>query len=55
MPQLIPGPWFAVLFSSWIILLTIMTTKIISFKYQNEPTLQNTKKEKTQPWNWPWA
>nr|YP_010598568.1 ATP synthase F0 subunit 8 [Cynops orientalis]ASF62321.1 ATP synthase F0 subunit 8 [Cynops orientalis]WAK99395.1 ATP synthase F0 subunit 8 [Cynops orientalis] len=54
MPQLNPGPWFSIFLTSWIIYLTILTAKITNLKLQNEPTPQSTKKEKTQPWNWPW-
>nr|YP_010034177.1 ATP synthase F0 subunit 8 [Paramesotriton aurantius]QOW83716.1 ATP synthase F0 subunit 8 [Paramesotriton aurantius]WAK99343.1 ATP synthase F0 subunit 8 [Paramesotriton aurantius] len=55
MPQLNPGPWFTIFLMSWIIYLVILTAKISNFNFQNEPTPQNTKKEKTQPWNWPWT
>nr|YP_004733085.1 ATP synthase F0 subunit 8 [Triturus karelinii]ADV35477.1 ATP synthase F0 subunit 8 [Triturus karelinii] len=55
MPQLNPGPWFSIFLTSWIIYLIIIMAKINNFKYQNEPTPQNTKKEKTQPWDWPWT
>nr|ASN74034.1 ATP synthase F0 subunit 8 [Salamandra corsica] len=55
MPQLNPGPWFAIFLSSWIIYLTILTSKMYNFKYQNNPMLQNMKKENPQPWNWPWT
>nr|YP_004733072.1 ATP synthase F0 subunit 8 [Triturus dobrogicus]ADV35464.1 ATP synthase F0 subunit 8 [Triturus dobrogicus] len=55
MPQLNPGPWFSIFLTSWIIYLIILTAKINNFKYQNEPTPQNTKKEKKQPWDWPWT
>nr|ACJ43847.1 ATP synthase F0 subunit 8 [Salamandrina terdigitata] len=55
MPQLNPGPWFAIFMSSWIIYLTILTSKTNNFFYLNEPTLQNIKKEKPQHWNWPWT
>nr|ACJ43600.1 ATP synthase F0 subunit 8 [Cynops pyrrhogaster] len=55
MPQLNPGPWFTIFLTSWIIYLVVLTAKINNFKFYNEPTLQSTKKEKTQPWNWPWT
>nr|ACJ43925.1 ATP synthase F0 subunit 8 [Ommatotriton vittatus] len=54
MPQLNPGPWFAIFLTSWIIYLTILTAKINNFNYQNELTPQNMKKDMTQPWTWPW-
>nr|ACJ43717.1 ATP synthase F0 subunit 8 [Notophthalmus meridionalis]QCT81725.1 ATP synthase F0 subunit 8 [Notophthalmus meridionalis meridionalis]QCT81738.1 ATP synthase F0 subunit 8 [Notophthalmus meridionalis meridionalis]QCT81751.1 ATP synthase F0 subunit 8 [Notophthalmus meridionalis meridionalis]QCT81764.1 ATP synthase F0 subunit 8 [Notophthalmus meridionalis meridionalis] len=54
MPQLNPGPWLAIFLTSWTIYLIIMTAKVNGFKYQNDPTLQTSKKAKTQPWNWPW-
>nr|ACJ43821.1 ATP synthase F0 subunit 8 [Pleurodeles waltl] len=55
MPQLNPGPWFAIFMFSWAVYLTILTSKINNFQHQNTPTLQNTKKGKKQPWNWPWT
>nr|WAK99304.1 ATP synthase F0 subunit 8 [Paramesotriton hongkongensis] len=55
MPQLNPAPWFTIFLMSWVIYLIILTAKINNFSFQNEPTPQNTKKEKTQPWNWPWT
>nr|QCT09570.1 ATP synthase F0 subunit 8 [Cynops cyanurus cyanurus] len=55
MPQLNPGPWLSIFLTSWIIYLIILTAKINNFKFQNELSPKNTKKEKTQPWNWPWT
>nr|ACJ43678.1 ATP synthase F0 subunit 8 [Mertensiella caucasica] len=54
MPQLNPDPWFTVFLLSWTIYLITMF-KMNKFKYQNNPTPQNAKKDKQQSWYWPWA
>nr|ACJ43535.1 ATP synthase F0 subunit 8 [Chioglossa lusitanica] len=54
MPQLNPGPWFAIFMVSWLIYLAFIMPKVMKFIYQNKPTLQNIKKENPQSWNWPW-
>nr|YP_097132.1 ATP synthase F0 subunit 8 [Plethodon elongatus]AAU20569.1 ATP synthase F0 subunit 8 [Plethodon elongatus] len=55
MPQLNPGPWFIILFMSWLIYMTIISPKINKFKMSHQPTTQNINKDKPQPWNWPWT
>nr|BAV71735.1 ATPase subunit 8 [Danio margaritatus] len=54
MPQLNPKPWFAILFFSWIIFLTIIPNKIINHIQPNDPIQVNTKEHKSDSWNWPW-
>nr|YP_637157.1 ATP synthase F0 subunit 8 [Pelobates cultripes]CAI38762.1 ATPase subunit 8 [Pelobates cultripes] len=55
MPQLNPGPWFAILIFSWMILLIIMPPKIYNHKLLNNPSPQTMKKLHTQYWTWPWT
>nr|YP_010957138.1 ATP synthase F0 subunit 8 [Citharichthys stigmaeus]WMY90426.1 ATP synthase F0 subunit 8 [Citharichthys stigmaeus] len=54
MPQLNPAPWFAVLAFSWLVLLTIVPTKVMAHIYPNEPTPQDVEKTASQIWTWPW-
>nr|YP_009311051.1 ATP synthase F0 subunit 8 [Enteromius hulstaerti]BAV69655.1 ATPase subunit 8 [Enteromius hulstaerti] len=54
MPQLNPGPWFMILIFSWLVFLVIIPTKILNHIFPNEPILMNSKKHKTESWNWPW-
>nr|YP_009312325.1 ATP synthase F0 subunit 8 [Garra poecilura]BAV71800.1 ATPase subunit 8 [Garra poecilura] len=54
MPQLNPNPWLMIFVLSWLTLLILTLTKIMNYTTPNEPTLMNTKKHKTEPWNWPW-
>nr|BAV71423.1 ATPase subunit 8 [Eirmotus octozona] len=54
MPQLNPGPWFAILMFSWLVFLIILPNKILNHTPPNEPTPINAKKHKTESWNWPW-
>nr|ADG22967.1 ATP synthase F0 subunit 8 [Hynobius chinensis] len=53
MPQLNPGPWFAIFLMSWVIFLLILAFKMSNFNNLNEPTSQNNMK-KPESWNWPW-
>nr|YP_138257.1 ATP synthase F0 subunit 8 [Bombina fortinuptialis]AAT07838.1 ATP synthase subunit 8 [Bombina fortinuptialis] len=55
MPQLNPGPWFAILIFSWLILLTIFPQKVTKHLSMNEPATQTTEKSKPTPWPWPWT
>nr|CAI38775.1 ATPase subunit 8 [Ascaphus truei] len=55
MPQLNPKPWFAILIFSWLILLTLIPTKIINHMTSNETSIEKTKKMKPQSWFWPWT
>nr|YP_337896.1 ATP synthase F0 subunit 8 [Andrias japonicus]BAE45323.1 ATP synthase F0 subunit 8 [Andrias japonicus] len=54
MPQLSPGPWFAIFMISWMILLLILMPKINNLKNMNEPTSTGLFLNKPQSWNWPW-
>nr|YP_009332438.1 ATP synthase F0 subunit 8 [Sinocyclocheilus ronganensis]API68239.1 ATP synthase subunit 8 [Sinocyclocheilus ronganensis] len=54
MPQLNPGPWFAILVFSWLLFLVIIPTKILSHISPNKPAPVNAEKHKTGPWHWPW-
>nr|YP_003345415.1 ATP synthase F0 subunit 8 [Robinsia catherinae]BAI53215.1 ATPase subunit 8 [Robinsia catherinae] len=54
MPQLNPSPWFLILLFSWLIFLTVIPTKVMAHTFNNEPSLQATKKPKTTSWDWPW-
>nr|QOJ45080.1 ATP synthase F0 subunit 8 [Allobates grillisimilis] len=53
MPQLAPGPWFFILFSSWVILLFFATIKTSKFTFLNNPSNLTFKNINT-PWSWPW-
>nr|YP_009093695.1 ATP synthase F0 subunit 8 [Rhodeus sericeus]AIS38155.1 ATP synthase F0 subunit 8 [Rhodeus sericeus] len=54
MPQLNPGPWFAILVFSWFIFLSVIPAKILSHTTPNELTPVSAEKHKTEPWDWPW-
>nr|YP_009311220.1 ATP synthase F0 subunit 8 [Psilorhynchus pseudecheneis]BAV69941.1 ATPase subunit 8 [Psilorhynchus pseudecheneis] len=54
MPQLNPGPWFAILVFSWLVFLTIIPTKILNHTSTNEPSSMSAEKHKTESWDWPW-
>nr|YP_010439817.1 ATP synthase F0 subunit 8 [Hyporhamphus paucirastris]UTC34213.1 ATP synthase F0 subunit 8 [Hyporhamphus paucirastris] len=54
MPQLNPGPWFAILVFSWFIFLTLIPPKVLAHTFPNNPTSQAMEKPKTEPWTWPW-
>nr|BAV71774.1 ATPase subunit 8 [Enteromius jae] len=54
MPQLNPGPWFAILIFSWLIFLLFIPTKVLSHISPNELTSTSTEEYKTDSWNWPW-
>nr|QCS26461.1 ATP synthase F0 subunit 8 [Pachyhynobius shangchengensis] len=54
MPQLNPGPWYAIFLMSWLVFLLILTFKISKFNNLNEPMSHNTKKNKPESWSWPW-
>nr|YP_001648778.1 ATP synthase F0 subunit 8 [Hynobius quelpaertensis]ABM45924.1 ATPase subunit 8 [Hynobius quelpaertensis]ADG22954.1 ATP synthase F0 subunit 8 [Hynobius quelpaertensis] len=54
MPQLNPGPWFAIFLMSWVVFLLILTFKISNFNNLNEPTAQNKNVKKPESWSWPW-
>nr|BAK42333.1 ATPase subunit 8 [Cetopsidium sp. NM-2010] len=54
MPQLNPAPWFAILVFSWLIFLTVIPHKILNHTFNNEILASDTKKLKTETWNWPW-
>nr|ACS37161.1 ATP synthase F0 subunit 8 [Schistometopum thomense] len=53
MPQLNPSPWFLIMISSWIIMLTIALTKTIKYESTNY-NFQTTLYKHFTPWNWPW-
>nr|AGN71067.1 ATP synthase F0 subunit 8 [Cardioglossa leucomystax] len=53
MPQLLPEPWFLIFFSSWLILLLISPSKIMTYKILNTPNQKFHKKSKSS-WLWPW-
>nr|YP_009227449.1 ATP synthase F0 subunit 8 [Pseudohynobius shuichengensis]ACK38345.1 ATP synthase F0 subunit 8 [Pseudohynobius shuichengensis] len=55
MPQLNPGPWFAIFIMTWVVFLLILTFKIINFNNLNEPTLKIIKKNKPESLLWPWT
>nr|BAV71358.1 ATPase subunit 8 [Rohtee ogilbii] len=54
MPQLNPGPWFAILVFAWLVFLTVIPTKILNHTSPNEPIPVNAEKHKTGSWDWPW-
>ncbi|YP_003162763.1 ATP synthase F0 subunit 8 (mitochondrion) [Scophthalmus maximus] len=54
MPQLLPAPWFAILFFTWLVFLTLIVPKILAHTYPNTPTSQSAEKSKNTPWSWPW-
>nr|AGN71041.1 ATP synthase F0 subunit 8 [Megophrys carinense] len=51
MPQLNPAPWFMILITSWLIFLTLLTPKIKSFKFFENPTSPPLQ---IQNHHWPW-
>nr|YP_009472990.1 ATP synthase F0 subunit 8 [Scaphiopus holbrookii]ASV64476.1 ATP synthase F0 subunit 8 [Scaphiopus holbrookii] len=55
MPQLNPGPWFAILVFSWLILLVILPPKITKHNLLSNPSPQASKKPQTTYWTWPWT
>nr|YP_006460246.1 ATP synthase F0 subunit 8 [Lateolabrax maculatus]YP_009230386.1 ATP synthase F0 subunit 8 [Lateolabrax maculatus]YP_009646764.1 ATP synthase F0 subunit 8 [Lateolabrax japonicus]AFJ54014.1 ATP synthase F0 subunit 8 [Lateolabrax maculatus]AKJ83304.1 ATP synthase F0 subunit 8 [Lateolabrax maculatus]ALN11688.1 ATP synthase F0 subunit 8 [Lateolabrax japonicus]ALN11700.1 ATP synthase F0 subunit 8 [Lateolabrax maculatus]AMH85764.1 ATP synthase F0 subunit 8 [Lateolabrax maculatus] len=54
MPQLNPGPWFAILIFSWLVFLTVVPPKVMAHLFPSDPSMQNTEKSSTESWNWPW-
>nr|BAU45810.1 ATPase subunit 8 [Acanthocobitis sp. CBM-ZF-12678] len=54
MPQLNPAPWFAILVFSWLVFLTIIPTKVMNHISPNDPAILDSKKHKTESWDWPW-
>nr|YP_008144476.1 ATP synthase F0 subunit 8 [Exostoma labiatum]AFH37568.1 ATP synthase F0 subunit 8 [Exostoma labiatum] len=54
MPQLNPTPWFAILVFSWLIFLTVLPKKVLNHTFPNGITTTDTKKLKSNTWNWPW-
>nr|YP_010950401.1 ATP synthase F0 subunit 8 [Bathyraja taranetzi]WMI36331.1 ATP synthase F0 subunit 8 [Bathyraja taranetzi] len=55
MPQLNPSPWFLIFLFSWLFFLIILPHKLTSYMFNYDPTLKNVKKQKPEPWNWPWS
>nr|ADW93290.1 ATPase 8 [Brachymeles bonitae] len=55
MPQLNPSPWFFILLLSWVTLLLIFKTKILTSTPHNPPMLPDMTTSHTTPWNWPWT
>nr|YP_008593721.1 ATP synthase F0 subunit 8 [Epinnula magistralis]BAN83741.1 ATPase subunit 8 [Epinnula magistralis] len=54
MPQLNPGPWFAIMLFTWLMLLISIPTKILSRIFTNKLNSQDSEKPKGMPWTWPW-
>nr|BBB04433.1 ATPase subunits 8 [Ratabulus megacephalus]BBM90021.1 ATPase subunits 8 [Ratabulus megacephalus] len=54
MPQLNPGPWFAILLYAWLIFVVVIPSKVMAHLYPNDPAYQNAKNSPTPPWSWPW-
>nr|YP_009047863.1 ATP synthase F0 subunit 8 [Ptychobarbus dipogon]AHB35445.1 ATPase subunit 8 [Ptychobarbus dipogon]ANK78573.1 ATPase subunit 8 [Schizothorax waltoni] len=54
MPQLNPGPWFAILVFSWLVFLILIPTKVLNHVTPNELISVGAEKHKTESWNWPW-
>nr|UBD07180.1 ATP synthase F0 subunit 8 [Adelastes hylonomos] len=54
MPQLIPDPWFLILFSSWLIIVLLAPKKILNHSIITHPTTKTTKLPH-QNWTWPWS
>nr|BAK41983.1 ATPase subunit 8 [Gymnorhamphichthys sp. NM-2010] len=54
MPQLNPSPWFAILLFSWLILLTIIPSKVMNHTFPNELSALTTEKPQINHWTWPW-
>nr|WNH37465.1 ATP synthase F0 subunit 8 [Serranus annularis] len=54
MPQLNPSPWFAIMFFSWLVFLTIVIPKIMNHSYPNDLSSQDAKAFDYDTWSWPW-
>nr|QOD97871.1 ATP synthase F0 subunit 8 [Podilymbus podiceps] len=54
MPQLNPNPWFLTMLATWLIYLTIIQPKLLSFTPTNHPSNVSSTTPKTTPWPWPW-
>nr|AGN71054.1 ATP synthase F0 subunit 8 [Callulina kreffti] len=54
MPQLILHPWFNILVMTWIILIVMIPTKILSYINLNPP-LSSSSAPKQPTWSWPWT
>nr|BBO49574.1 ATPase subunit 8 [Breviceps mossambicus] len=54
MPQLLPGPWFYIFISSWLIMLFLFPRKILTNTLLNNPTPTSATKT-YYTWTWPWS
>nr|NP_740001.1 ATP synthase F0 subunit 8 [Indostomus paradoxus]BAC23597.1 ATPase subunit 8 [Indostomus paradoxus] len=54
MPQLTPNPWLYILLASWLVFLTVLPTKTLTYVFPNNPALKGLEKYKMTPWSWPW-
>nr|YP_006666373.1 ATP synthase F0 subunit 8 [Repomucenus curvicornis]BAM36926.1 ATPase subunit 8 [Repomucenus curvicornis] len=54
MPQLNPSPWFLILVFSWLMFLTFLPSKIMSYTFPNKLVPEAKETITKTPWNWPW-
>nr|YP_009355446.1 ATP synthase F0 subunit 8 [Synagrops japonicus]WNH22067.1 ATP synthase F0 subunit 8 [Synagrops bellus]BAX03725.1 ATPase subunit 8 [Synagrops japonicus]BBU25817.1 ATPase subunit 8 [Synagrops japonicus] len=54
MPQLDLAPWFYILIVSWLLLATILPTKLLAHVFTKTPVDSSTAQPKTNNWQWPW-
>nr|YP_010960513.1 ATP synthase F0 subunit 8 [Monolene sessilicauda]WNH37916.1 ATP synthase F0 subunit 8 [Monolene sessilicauda] len=55
MPQLNPAPWFLILLFSWLIFLTIVSSKVVAHTTPNDPVTQGAHVLQKTIWLWPWS
>nr|YP_009692499.1 ATP synthase subunit 8 [Asterorhombus intermedius]QEH58976.1 ATP synthase subunit 8 [Asterorhombus intermedius] len=55
MPQLNPAPWFAILVFSWLILLTLVISKVLNFILPCDTLPQQTASMHKPTWTWQWS
>nr|QUJ18233.1 ATP synthase protein 8 [Pseudoplesiops revellei] len=54
MPQLDPSPWFFIFVISWAVFIYFIPPKVLSHTFPNDPVLLDSKKSKSNSWNWLW-
>nr|ADW93558.1 ATPase 8 [Brachymeles samarensis] len=54
MPQLNPSPWLLTLLLSWVVVLLVFKTKVVTSTPHSLPTPPDLTTSHTTSWNWPW-